>query len=76
MQLLHVLLFVKSYNVDRLLFVSVLFCEDNLFVNIKHRESIPGQGIAKLKRCEQKTVCSNTEYRNFLPPFVYLLIRG
>ena len=25
---------------------------------IKRRESVPGQGIAKLKRCEQKTVYS------------------
>ena len=26
--------------------------------NIKRRESVPGEGIAKLKRCEQKTVYS------------------
>ena len=28
-------------------------------VNIKQRESVPGQGITKLKRREQKTVYSN-----------------
>ena len=27
--------------------------------NIKHHESVPGKGIAKLKCCEQKTVYSN-----------------
>ena len=28
------------------------------FANIKRHESVPGQGIVKLKRCEQKTVYS------------------
>ena len=30
-------------------------------VNIKHSESVPGQGIAKVKRREQKTVYSTSK---------------
>ena len=35
-----------------------------LLVNIKHRESVPSQGIAKFKRREQKTVYS-TQWWSF-----------